>query len=220
MRLVATKLCGKGHYAGAVTESARRVRMSAPDRRESILAAATEVFAEVGYLRGKTSAVARRVGVSEPVVFQNFGTKAALFAAVVDRAADHVCRLIDRTTESAAPVAALLETMLDPGHLDQVHSAGTVGAIFADAAAITGEPEVEAAAKRSTQRFAGSLTALLDRGRADGELRPDLDAEAAAWWLLSLVASQKFRRRTAAEPAAVEARLAAGTLGFLLAPRK
>jgi len=51
--------------------------MSAEDRRESILAAATEVFVEVGHLRGKASAVARRVGVSEPVVFQNFGTKSA-----------------------------------------------------------------------------------------------------------------------------------------------
>lgn len=191
--------------------------MSAPERRESILAAATEVFAEVGYLRGKTSAVAQRVGVSEPVVFQNFGTKAALFAAVVDRAADHVCRMLDRVTESAVPVAGLLETMLDPDHLHHVHSAGTVGAIFADASGVTGEPEVEAAARRSTQRFATSITAVLARGRADGELRPDLDTEAAAWWLLSLVASQKFRYSTAADPAAVEARLAAGTLAFLLA---
>ncbi len=193
--------------------------MSASDRRESILAAATEVFAEVGYLRGKTAAVAQRVGVSEPVVFQNFGTKAVLFAAVVDRAADHVCRLLDRTAASAAPVTGLLETMLDPAHLDHVHSAGSVGAIFADAAALTDEPEIEAAARRSTQRFARSLAELLERGRAGGELRPDLDVEAAAWWLLSLVASQKLRRRTAAEPAAVEAGLAASTLEFLLGHR-
>jgi len=191
--------------------------MSAQDRRESILAAATEVFADGGYLRGKTSTVARRIGVTEPVIFQNFGTKAALFAAVVDRAADHVCRMLDRMTASTSPITGLLKTMLDPDHLNQVHSAGTVGAIFADAATITDEPEIETAARNSTQRFATSITNLLNRARTDGELRPDLDTEAAAWWLLSLVASQKFRRTTAAEPAAVETRLAESTLDFLIA---
>jgi hypothetical protein len=55
----------------------------------------------------------------------------------------------------------------------------------------------------------------LERGRASGELRADLDCEAAAWWLLSLVAAQKFRRATAVDPADVEARLARSALAFL-----
>ncbi|MDX8048488.1 TetR/AcrR family transcriptional regulator [Lentzea sp. BCCO 10_0798] len=193
----------------------RRTRMTADERRESILAAATEVFAETGYLRGKTSAVARKIGVSEPVVFQNFGNKATLFAAVVDRAAEHICRMVDRVTTTDIPITGLLKLMLDPEHLQHVHSAGTVGAIFADAATITGEPDIEAATRRAVQRFAIAITTLLDRGRADGELRPDLDTEAAAWWLLSLVSSQRFRRATALDPDAVEARLADTTLAYL-----
>ncbi len=192
--------------------------MTGQERRESILAAASEVFADVGYLRGKTSTVARKVGVSEPVVFQNFGTKGALFATVVDRAADHVCRMLDWMTVSSIPVTGLLRTMLDPDHLQHVHSAGTVGAILADASTVTDEPEIEAAVRNSTQRFATSITNLLERGRANGEMREDLDTEAAAWWLLSIVASQKFRRSTAADPATVEARLAASTLAFLTRP--
>lgn len=197
-------------------QQVRRTRMSAQDRRESILVAATEVFAEVGYLRGKTSAVARRVGVSEPVVFQNFGTKSALFAAVVERAADHVCRMIDRIADSGMPITGMLRTMLDPEHLKVVHSAGAVGAIFADASSITDDPVVAAAARRSTQRFATALTTLFTLGKDRGELRPDLDPDAAAWWLLSVLASQKFRRATAPAPDAVEARLAESTLAFLL----
>lgn len=192
--------------------------MGARDRRESILAAATEVFAELGYQRGRTAEVARRLGVSEPVVFQNFGTKASLFAAVVRHAAGDVCGLLEQLIASPVPVAGLLRTMLDPGHLRSVHSAGTVGAIFAEAAAVSGEPEVETAAREATQRFAVLVADLLDRGRAGGELRADLDTEAAAWWLLSLVASQRFRQATAPDPDAVETRLAESVLGFLLAP--
>lgn len=121
-------------------------------------------------------------------------------------------------TDSTISAAGLLTTMLDPEHLDHIHSAGMVGAIFADAATITSEPEIETAARNSTQRFATSAARLLDRGRVDGELRPDLDTEAAAWWLLSLVSFQRFRRATAADPTAVETRLIDSTLGFLLAP--
>ena len=60
------------------TAPARRTRMTAEQRRTSILDAATEVFAAAGYRAGKVSDVAARVGVTEPVIFQNFGSKAAL----------------------------------------------------------------------------------------------------------------------------------------------
>src|SRR6516225_2865832 len=68
----------------------RRTRLPAAQRRETILRAAAVVFAEAGYRAAKVSDVAARVGVTEPVIFQNFGSKAALFAAVVERAAAEV----------------------------------------------------------------------------------------------------------------------------------
>jgi hypothetical protein len=123
--------------------------------------------------------------------------------------------MVERLTTTTLPVSGLLKTMLDPEHLRHVHSAGIVGAIFADASTITGEAEIEAASRNAVQRFAVAITALLDRGRADGELRADLDTEAAAWWLLSLVASQRFRQATAGDPVVVEARLAETTLAHL-----
>ena len=58
-----------------------RVRLPAADRRETILLAATDVFAQAGYRAAKVCDVAARIGVTEPVIFQNFGSKAALFAA-------------------------------------------------------------------------------------------------------------------------------------------
>ena len=63
-----------------------RTRVAAVERRETILRAAAEVFAEVGYRAGKASDIAVRVSVTEPVILQNFGSKAALFAAVIEHA--------------------------------------------------------------------------------------------------------------------------------------
>src|SRR5213083_3323659 len=61
----------------------RGSRMTAEERRDAIVAAATEEFATGGLVGASTEAIARRVGVSQPYVFQLFGTKKDLFLAVV-----------------------------------------------------------------------------------------------------------------------------------------
>jgi AcrR family transcriptional regulator len=60
-------------------------RMKAEERRELILAAASGVFGERGYVGTTTDAVAKAAGVSQPYVVRMFGTKAALFEAVLQR---------------------------------------------------------------------------------------------------------------------------------------
>lgn len=67
-------------------------RMRAEDRRELVLTAATAVFGERGYVGTTTDAVARAADVSQPYVVRMFGTKEALFLAVLDRA---LTRLLD-----------------------------------------------------------------------------------------------------------------------------
>ena len=81
----------------------RRTRLPAAQRRETILRAAAVVFAEAGYRAAKVSDVAARVGVTEPVIFQNFGSKAALFAAVVERAAAEVRADLDNLADADDP---------------------------------------------------------------------------------------------------------------------
>ncbi len=61
-------------------------RMPAEQRRESILAAASAVFGERGYVGATTDAVAKAAGVSQPYVVRMFGTKEQLFLDVLGRA--------------------------------------------------------------------------------------------------------------------------------------
>src|SRR5215469_14267528 len=97
------------------TEPVKRTRLSAEQRRESILQAAVEVFAASGYRAGKVSEVAARVGVSEPVVFQNFGSKAALFAAVLDRVAGDMSEDFHALAHHHhGSTVQMLEHLLDP----------------------------------------------------------------------------------------------------------
>jgi AcrR family transcriptional regulator len=196
----------------------RRTRLNAADRRASILTAATKVFAEVGYQRGTMSEVARRVGVSEPVVFQNFGSKAAVFAAVLDHAAEQMSASLRQWARQCPSIGAWLAELLAPGHLSQVHARGTLGVLFADAMALTAQPPVLDAAQRANRAVACTLSELLDLGRRDGSVRADLDPQAGAWWLMSLLASQGFRYSVAPDPIEREADLGALTLRLLTEP--
>ncbi len=55
------------------------MRLKAEERRDEIVAAARSEFAQGGYAGTSTEAIARRAGVSQPYVFQLFGTKKELF---------------------------------------------------------------------------------------------------------------------------------------------
>jgi AcrR family transcriptional regulator len=58
-------------------------RQTADERRDAIVVAALHEFAAGGYSGTSTESIARAVGVSQPYLFQLFGTKRELFLAVV-----------------------------------------------------------------------------------------------------------------------------------------
>jgi AcrR family transcriptional regulator len=60
-------------------------RLSAEERRQAVIDAATVEFAIAGLHGTSTEAIARRAGISHPYVFRLFGTKKGLFLAVVER---------------------------------------------------------------------------------------------------------------------------------------
>jgi AcrR family transcriptional regulator len=60
-----------------------RKRRSSKEVRETILALARELFDQNGYQATTTMQIAKRAGVSERLIFSNFGTKAELFNAAV-----------------------------------------------------------------------------------------------------------------------------------------
>jgi AcrR family transcriptional regulator len=80
--------------------------MPANERREQLLDAALQVIAEDGYAGVTIEAVARRAGVTRPVVYGVFEDLGALLAALLQRQERRALELLDR----AVPA--------DPGDLD------------------------------------------------------------------------------------------------------
>ena len=82
-------------------------RLSAEERRESILEAARVEFAEQGLHGASTEAIAERAGISQPYVFRLFGTKKELFKASVTRCLRETLEVFQRAAEGKRGEAAL-----------------------------------------------------------------------------------------------------------------
>jgi AcrR family transcriptional regulator len=76
-------------------------RLSADERRIEIVAAASIEFAEAGYAGTSTTSIARRAGVSQPYLFQLFGTKKELFIAAVRDCFDRTGRTFEHSAQLA-----------------------------------------------------------------------------------------------------------------------
>jgi len=68
-------------------------------RREEMLEAAFQEFAERGYHGASTELIARRAGISQPYVFRLFGTKKELFRAVTTRCFRDTLDMMQRAAE-------------------------------------------------------------------------------------------------------------------------
>jgi AcrR family transcriptional regulator len=168
----------------------RRTRLPAGERREIILHVATE-----------------------PVIFQNFGSKAALFAAVVERAAAEVRDSLDDLAGvfgSASGLLAHVLTGTGQGHPGGELAAAAYGVLFADVAVLGAEPALSEPIRGAVQAVASHLADLIRRAIADGEVRLGTDPDDAAWLLLSVLSARRLR--AAAMPAGLESAVAATAL--------
>jgi AcrR family transcriptional regulator len=77
-----------------VAQATLRRRLPAAERRERILAAATEVFAERGYADARMAEIAARAGVVASVIYDHFGSKRELAVELLER---HGAAIVERT---------------------------------------------------------------------------------------------------------------------------
>ena len=82
-------------------------RKSKEERREEILDAALEVFAQKGLHGASTEEIAKLAGISQPYIFRLFGTKKELYLAGVARCFRQTLELMQRAAEGKRGEEAL-----------------------------------------------------------------------------------------------------------------
>ncbi len=155
-----------------------RTRMSPDERRAQLLRCALEVFANKGIRRAGHGEVAKLAGCAVSTVFLYFDTRDALVDAVLDEVETFYVDLAGRAHASSQPATRVL---LDHGRRFR--------------ASIESHPEHAlvllnwAANARSRvwpryialiERMVENHRKTIERGIADGEIDPSVDAESAA----------------------------------------
>src|SRR5205085_6748352 len=82
-------------------------RLSAAERKDTLLDAALVEFAERGYEGTSTEDIARRAGISQPYLFRLFGTKKELFKATTVRCFRETLEMFQRAAEGQRGEEAL-----------------------------------------------------------------------------------------------------------------
>jgi AcrR family transcriptional regulator len=83
------------------------VRMSAEERRESVIRAAVIEFARGGYHGTSTDVIAKRVGVSQPYLFRLFPNKQSIFLAASARCCQETAEVFRKASEGLEGEEAL-----------------------------------------------------------------------------------------------------------------
>jgi AcrR family transcriptional regulator len=153
---------------------ARRFRRRPEARPEELLAAALIVFGEQGYRATTLEEVARRAGVSKGTVYLYFASKDALFRAMVEK---YVIALLEsaeaRVREHTGTASTLLETMIRTmwSALSQPEMVCLTRVVQSE---LPQFPEIQRYYwEHVIQRHRRLLRAVVERGIAGGEFRPE-----------------------------------------------
>jgi AcrR family transcriptional regulator len=86
-------------------------RISAQERRESVIRAAVAEFAVKGYHGTSTAAIAKRVGVTQPYLFRLFPDKKAIFVAALVRSTEDNRLAFERAADGVEGGERVLQAM-------------------------------------------------------------------------------------------------------------
>lgn len=87
--------------------------MTAPARREQLLDVTTEIVTDKGFQAVSIESVARRAGISRPIVYEHFGDLKGLLEAVVERETTRALSQVSETTLTDLTAGDPRELMLE-----------------------------------------------------------------------------------------------------------
>jgi AcrR family transcriptional regulator len=149
--------------------------MTAVARREVIERVATEVFAERGYQGASIDEIARRSGVSAPVVYDHFASKQDLYERLLVRTRDELLEMWREQLFSDEPAAVRIPRAFE-AWAEYVETHPYASRMYFREA--TGVPEVQAFQRDLHAQARAALGAILAREPGAERLAGSGDAEA------------------------------------------
>ena len=162
--------------------------MTAAERKQQIVEVTMDLVAKNGVQSTTTSRIAAVAGISEATLYRHFASRKDMLLAAMDLVYERVFKVIHSADKGNA-----LERLRSIGryHAGIIadDAEGFVYPLFEFVAAPPGSGLREPLAER--QRAAiGSISAILDEGKAQGLVRQDVDSAQIAWELVAVYWAQ------------------------------
>jgi AcrR family transcriptional regulator len=161
--------------------STARARLAAPDRRAALVDAGLAVFSARSYRGATTAEIARKAGVTEPVLYRHFASKRDLFLACLDEAwarlREAVEEEIEREPDPREWVLAVPRAMAS---LRRRRLAPTQLWLQALSEA-TEDAEIQRYFRRHLREVHDYVAGILRRAQEAGGIGPDRNPDAEAW---------------------------------------
>lgn len=150
--------------------------MTREARRSLLLQVARGLFAERGYHGTSVADIAREASCAEAVLYQHFGGKLELFAAVLEEQAARMRARLEQAAEAvpddpfAGIARALGQRIAEPDIPDSLK-------LRSLAVTMVDEPAIRETLERIRDGFREVVGAAVRRSQAGGRLRADVDPE-------------------------------------------
>jgi AcrR family transcriptional regulator len=156
-------------------DAAPRKRLTAEARREVIEQAALEVFAERGYHGASVDEIARRSGVTPPVLYDHFASKLDLHKRLLERTRDELLQMWTEQLAGEEPAERRIPRALDAWAKYVEDHPYAPRMYFMET---TGDPEIEAIHHEVQAQAGAALGAILGREPGAEAIAGSHDAQA------------------------------------------
>lgn len=153
--------------------------LPANERRAVTVEAVIALAAEQNPGEITTAAIARHMGLTQGALFRHFPSKDAILQAVMEWVAERLLARVDKAAQAAASPLAALEAIFMT-HIDFIaQHPGVPRMLFGELQRAVDTP-AKRMARTLIDRYGKRLSALIEQGKAQGELAAEVNTAAAA----------------------------------------
>ena len=153
------------------------------DRKAEIVRAAIRLAAEIGPDRVTARHLAEAVNITQPAVFRHFPAKSDIWRSVGETIVQHLA--VEEVPSDGDAVDALAAMIRR--HLEHIAQTPAIPAILFSRELHVANEAMRAHFERGMAERRAAYGALVDRGRADGRIRPDVAPADAAALILATI---------------------------------
>jgi AcrR family transcriptional regulator len=164
-----------------------RARLTAEQRKATVVETACRVFATRSYRGSTTAEIARETGVTEPVLYRHFASKRELYVACLDAVWEQVRALWEKALEAEEDPANWLKA-IGKAYLE-ARAAARIVLVDLWIQALTeaaDDPEIRRALRQQVREVHTFVADVIRRAQDAGGILPDRDPDAEAWIFISL----------------------------------